>query len=157
MQHTSFPSLLKTWEVERGQFYDFVPSLSREPRDQSFTARVGCLGQSCMKSCSSLCRFPDRFSPSQIKTKMKGIPKVRQSSNLKLKLSGTTIQEGQELLYPSQYKRPLGAEVQEEMSRFAECPKRDLPVFKTPRNLSTHLSTNAAGRKAESTLHSPAR
>ncbi|GFW62209.1 hypothetical protein TNCV_1686401 [Trichonephila clavipes] len=80
----------------------------------------------------------------------KGIPKVRQSSNLKLKLSGTTIHEGQELLCPSQYTRPLGAEVHAQMSRFGGLSEERPSVFKTPSKLGTHSWTQCSGDERQS-------
>ncbi|GFU97533.1 uncharacterized protein TNCV_4764401 [Trichonephila clavipes] len=79
-----------------------------------------------------------------------GIPKGRQSSNLKLKLSGTTIHEGQELLCPSQYTWPLGAEVHEQMSRFGALSEGRPSVFKTPSKHGTHLLTQCSGDERQS-------
>ncbi|GFW22764.1 hypothetical protein TNCV_2765761 [Trichonephila clavipes] len=78
---------------------------------------------------------------------LRGIPKVRQSSNLRLKLSGTTIHEGQELLCPSQY---TGAEVHEQMSRFCGLSEQRPSVFKTPSKLGTHLLTKGSGDERHS-------
>ncbi|GFW93123.1 hypothetical protein TNCV_3888641 [Trichonephila clavipes] len=80
----------------------------------------------------------------------KGIPKVRQSSNLKLTLSGTTINEGQELLCPSQYTWSLGAEVHDQMSRLGGLSEVRPQVFKTQSKLGTHLSTYCSGDKMQS-------
>ncbi|GFX53378.1 uncharacterized protein TNCV_2946171 [Trichonephila clavipes] len=79
-----------------------------------------------------------------------GIPKVRQSSNLRLKLSGTTIHEGQELLCPSYYTRPLGAELHEQMSRFGGLSEERPLLFKTPSKLGTHFSTQCSGDERQS-------
>ncbi|GFS65702.1 uncharacterized protein TNCV_3853491 [Trichonephila clavipes] len=71
------------------------------------------------------------------------IPKVRQSSNLKLKLSGTTIHEDEELLCPPQYAGPFGAEVHEQMSRFGKKPSgfNNLPevYFSETENITEFL------------------
>ncbi|GFX09862.1 hypothetical protein TNCV_3565401 [Trichonephila clavipes] len=80
----------------------------------------------------------------------KGYPQSRKSSNLKLKLSGTTIHEGQKLLCLSQCTRPLGAEVHEQMSQFGGLSEERPSVFKTPSKLGTHLSTQCSGNERQS-------
>ncbi|GFY05412.1 hypothetical protein TNCV_961081 [Trichonephila clavipes] len=67
------------------------------------------------------------------------LPKGYPQSEAILKLSGTTFHEGQELLCPSQYTRPLDAEVHEQMSRFSGLSEERPSVFKTPSKLGTHL------------------
>ncbi|GFX69818.1 hypothetical protein TNCV_4391731 [Trichonephila clavipes] len=81
---------------------------------------------------------------------LRGIPKVMQSSNLKLKLSGTTTHEGQELLCPSQYTGLFGAEVHEQISRFGGLSEERPSVFKTPSKLVTHLSTQCSKDERQS-------
>ncbi|GFU27000.1 uncharacterized protein TNCV_1151611 [Trichonephila clavipes] len=88
----------------------------------------------------------------EIHVYLRGIPKVKQSLNLKLKLSDTTIHEGQVLLCPSQYTGPLGAEVHEQMSRFGGMSEERPSVFKTPSKLVTHLSTHCSGDESRVNL-----
>ncbi|GFX05185.1 uncharacterized protein TNCV_1958411 [Trichonephila clavipes] len=58
--------------------------------------------------------------------------------------NGATVHEGQDLLCPSQYTSPLGAEVQEQMSRSGGQSEARLPVLKSPSKLGTHLSTHCS-------------
>ncbi|GFW35394.1 uncharacterized protein TNCV_2611931 [Trichonephila clavipes] len=60
----------------------------------------------------------------------------------KLKLSGATDPEGQDLLCPSQHTWPLGAELHEQMSRSGGQSDARPPVFKSPSKLDTHLPTH---------------
>ncbi|GFY06763.1 hypothetical protein TNCV_2202961 [Trichonephila clavipes] len=61
------------------------------------------------------------------------------------KLKSATAHEGQGLLGPSQYTRPLGAEVHEQMSRSGGYSEVRSPVFKPSSKLDTHLSTYCRG------------
>ncbi|GFW75296.1 uncharacterized protein TNCV_4189511 [Trichonephila clavipes] len=53
-------------------------------------------------------------------------------------------QEGQGLLYPSLYTRPLGSEMLEQMPRSGGHSEERTPVFKSPSKLGTHLSTHCS-------------
>ncbi|GFW60158.1 uncharacterized protein TNCV_1842411 [Trichonephila clavipes] len=62
----------------------------------------------------------------------------------KLKLCGATAHEGQGLLCPYQYTRPLGAEVHEQIPRSGGQSEARPPVFKSPSKLGTHLSIHCS-------------
>ncbi|GFV77044.1 uncharacterized protein TNCV_691121 [Trichonephila clavipes] len=59
-----------------------------------------------------------------------------------LEKSGATAHEGQGLLCPSQYTRPLGAEVHAQMSRSGGQSEATPLVLKSPSKLGIHLSTH---------------
>ncbi|GFV30945.1 hypothetical protein TNCV_4013791 [Trichonephila clavipes] len=75
----------------------------------------------------------------------KAYPQSEAILKLKNQLSGTTTDEGQELLCPSQYRIPLGTEVHEQMSLFGGLSEERPSVLKTPSKLGTHFSTQCSG------------
>ncbi|GFT75193.1 uncharacterized protein TNCV_2245291 [Trichonephila clavipes] len=63
---------------------------------------------------------------------------------IKLKLSGATAHEGQGLLCSSQYTRPMGTEMHEQMSQSGDQSEARPPVFKSPSKLGTLLATHCS-------------
>ncbi|GFU84373.1 DUF1758 domain-containing protein [Trichonephila clavipes] len=81
-----------------------------------------------------------------------GIPKVRQSSNLKLKLSGTTILEGQ--ANPN-IRDHWALRCMKRCPDLGVCLKRDVQCLRSPASLVLIYRPNVAGMKGRVNLSQP--
>ncbi|GFX68853.1 hypothetical protein TNCV_3865521 [Trichonephila clavipes] len=74
---------------------------------------------------------------------------IAETNGVDLRCDATAL-EGQDLLCPSQYTRPLGTEVHEHMSRSGGQSEAEPPVLKSPSKLGINRST-AVGMKGHGT------